>query len=328
MARSARSALYAAMMFTAASLALPLAAWSQAYPLKPVRIVVPFAPGGGTDHTARAFAQKYSEVWKHQAIVDNRPGAGGNLGADVVAKAAPDGYTLLFTPGGIAVSASLYRKLSFDPRKDFAPATQVASTHMILVTSPKLPAASVKEVIALAKAQPGKFNFGSSGIGAPSHLMGEVFKSSAGLDIVHIPYKGDAQSIPALLSGEVHMVFVPLLIALPHMKAERLRGMAVIGPSRPRSAPEVPTMMESGLREFQFVGWQGIFAPAGTPRDILAKISADTVKVLHMPDLAERLPGMGLEPAGTSPEEFAALYKSDIEKYARVIRDGRIPLID
>ena len=329
MARPFRSALYvAAVTCTAAVIALPSAGWPQTYPSKPVLIVVPIAAGGGTDNTARIFAQKYAEVWKQQVIVDNRAGAGGNIGADVVAKAAPDGYTLLFTPGGIAVSASLYRKLPFDPRRDFAPATQVASTHMILVTNPKFPAASVKEVIALAKAQPGKLNFGSSGVGAPSHLMGEVLKATAGLDIVHIPYKGDAQSIPALLAGEVHMVFVPLLIALPHMKNNRLRGVAVIGAARPQSAPEVPTMVESGLRDFQFTGWQGIFAPAGTPQEVLSKISADTVKVLRMPDLAGRLPGMGLEAAGTSPAEFAVLYKSDIEKYARVIREARIPLID
>ena len=303
-------------------------ATAQGFPTKPVHLVVPFAAGGAVDLIGRTFAQKLTDIWKQQVVVDNKAGAGGNIGADAVAKAPPDGYTLLINISGQAISAGLYRKLPFDAVKDFAPVTQLTSTFLILVSNPQVKAGSLKELIALAKARPGKLNYGSTGIGASPHLVGELFKSVAGVDIVHVPYKGDAPLTPALLTDEVQFAFLPLSAALQHIQAGKLRALAVTGVKRGASVPDVPTTMEAGLPEFEFSGWIGIFAPGGTPRDLVHKIGADFVKALNMPDVLERLPGWGYEPVGGTPEQFAAKYQADIGFYARIIRDAKVPLVD
>jgi len=304
------------------------AAVAQVWPAKPVHIVVPQSPGGGVDTVARAFAQKFSEAWKQPVIVDNRPGAGGTIGADFVAKSARDGYTVLLTTASQAISASQYRKLPFDPIADFAPVSQLMSTYLMLVCNPKVPARSVKELVALAKSQPGKLNFGSTGSGGSPHMIAELFKLEAGIEVVHVPYKGDAPLTPALIAGEVQYAFLTPIAVLQHVKSGRLRGLAVTGPARASVAPDVPTMAESGLPGVEYVGWMGIFAPGGTPRDIVGRISDEAIRTVKIPDIRERVPAWGGEPAGTGPDEFAARYRADIAKYARITRDAGVPTLD
>ena len=304
------------------------AAAAQTYPNKPVHLVVPFAAGGAVDLIGRTFAQKVTEIWKQQVIVDNKAGAGGNIGADAVAKATPDGYTLLINISGQAISAALYRKLPFDPVKDFTPVTQLTSTYLILVANTKVPANSVKELVALAKSRPGKLNYGSTGIGASPHLAGELLKSVAGIDVVHVPYKGDAPLTPALLADEVQFGFLPLSSVLQHIQAGKLRALGVTGAKRGASVPDVPTFIEAGLPEFEYSGWIGIFAPGGMPRDLAHKIGADFVKALNQPEVLALLPGWGYEPVGGTPEQFAAKYQADIGFYTRIIREAKVPLVD
>lgn len=303
-------------------------ALAQDWPAKPVRLVVPVPAGGSVDTIARAFAQKFTEAWKHLVIVENRSGAGGTIGAAVVAKSAPDGYTVLINSTSQASSASLYRKLPFDALNDFAPVTQVISTYMMLVASTKLPVTTVKELMALAKAQPGKLNFGSTGMGSSPHLVGELLRLQTGIDVVHVPYKGDVLLQPALISGQIHFATVPPNAVLQHVKAGRMRALAVTGKTRVSTAPDVPTMVEAGVPNFEFTGWIGLFAPAGTPRDILGRISAETIRSLGAPDIIARVPGWGGEPAGTTPEDFAARYRADIAKYAKIIKEANVPLVD
>lgn len=303
-------------------------ALAQGYPTKPIRIVVPFPAGGAVDTVARTIGQKLTEAWKQQMVVENRAGAGGNIGTDVVAKAPPDGYTILITTAGHAISPSLYKKLPYDSVKDFAPVTQLTSSFLIMVANPSVPATSVKELIALAKSKPGSVNYGSTGLGAPPHLVMELMKMMAGIDLVHIPYKGDAPLNAALLSGEVQVAFVPLVGVLPHIKAGKLRALAVTSGKRSPTIPEVPTMAEAGVSGFELTGWLGMFAPAGTPRDIITKLQGEVAKILYMPDVKDRLPNWGYEPVGGTPEEFAATLKADIAKYAGVIKEARIPLVD
>ncbi|OFZ99418.1 MAG: hypothetical protein A3H35_19190 [Betaproteobacteria bacterium RIFCSPLOWO2_02_FULL_62_17] len=313
---------FAALCFLAAALAQ-----AQSYPVKPVRLVVPFPPGGATDLVARTLAQKVTESWKQQVVVENRAGAGGNIGADAVAKSAPDGYSLLLNIQGQSISASLYRKLPFDAIKDFTPIVQLTSSYLVLVGHPRLPG-SVKEIIAMAKAQPGKLNFGSTGLGAPPHLTAELFNSVAGTRIVHIPYKGDAPLTPALLTDEVQLAFLPLSAALQHVRSGKLRALGVTGPKRGAALPEVPTLVESGMREFDIAGWIGIFGPGNLPRDIVAQVRGEFIKAIRLPDVMEKWPGWGYEPVGGTPEEFGAKYRSDIDVFAKIIRDAKVPLVE
>jgi tripartite-type tricarboxylate transporter receptor subunit TctC len=310
----------AAAVFSAAALA-------QTYPSKPVRMVVPFAAGGAVDTVARALGQKLGESWKQPVLVDNRPGAGGNIAAEVVAKAPADGYTLLITTQGFAISPGLYKKLPFDAMRDFAPVTQLTSSFLVLVCSPQLPAQSIRELIALAKSRPGAINYGSTGTGAPPHLLGEVLKSSAGVDMLHVPYKGDAPLTQALLAGEVQVAFTPLAGVLPHIRSGRLRALGVSGKRRSAEMPEVPTFAEAGL-PFEFTGWLGIFAPAGVPRELAAQLQREIAKAIVAQDLLERWPAWGYQAVGNTPEEFAARLSSDMAMYAKVIRDARIPAQD
>jgi tripartite-type tricarboxylate transporter receptor subunit TctC len=304
--------------------AFSASAFAQSFPSRPVRMVVPFAAGGAVDTVARALGQKLSEAWKQPVLVDNRPGAGGNIAAEAVAKVPADGYTLLITTQGFAISPSLYKKLPFDATRDFAPVTQVTSSFLVLVCSPQLPAQSIRELIALAKSKPGAINYGSTGTGAPPHLLGELLKSSAGVDLLHVPYKGDAPLTQALLAGEVQVAFMPLAGVLPHIKSGRLRALGVSGKARATTMPEVPTFVEAGL-PFEFTGWLGIFAPAGTPRDTALQLQRDIARAIVAPDLLERWPAWGYEPVGNSPGDFAAKLASDLAMYAKVIREAGIP---
>lgn len=301
---------------------------AQSFPTKPMRLVVPFAAGGTVDTVARAVGQKYTEVWKQPVIVDNRPSAGGIVGAENVAKSPPDGHTLLINVHGMAITPGLYKKLPFDPLRDFIPVSQLTSSFIVLVANPKLPVNSVKELIALAKAQPGKLNYGSTGLGAPPHLTMEMFKSMTGTEMVHIPYKGDALQIPALISGEIQLAFTPLPAASGHVKAGKLRLLGMTGAKRSNEIPDVPTMVEAGVPDFVVTGWLGLFAPAGTPRDVVNRISSESSRIVNQTDIRERLPGWGYEPVGGTPEEFAKKFREDIARYGKAIQDARVPKLD
>src|SRR5467141_3424872 len=318
------SRLFAAIL---AAMLLGAHAFAQSYPARPVRMVVPFAAGGAVDTVARALGQKLTETWKQPVLVDNRPGAGGNIAADHVAKAPGDGYTLLITMQGFAISPGLYRKLPLDAAGDCAPVTQLTSYFVVLVSNPQIPAASVKELIALARSRPGAINYGSTGIGAPPHLLGELLKSMTGTDMLHVPYKGDAPLSQALLAGEVQLAFMPLAGVLPHIRSGRLRALGVSGTARSATLPEVPTLTEGGV-PFEFTGWLGVFAPAGSARDIVIRIQRDIAQAILSHDMHERWSAWGYEPVGRTPEQFTEKYAADLARYAKVIRDSGIPLQD
>jgi len=322
-----RPSSLATFVFIASATLWAGSALGQSYPAKPVRMVVPFAAGGAVDTVARVLGQKLAESWKQPVLVDNRPGAGGNIAADVVAKAPGDGYTLLITTQGFAISPGLYRKLPFDATRDFAPVTQLTSSFLVLVCSPQLPAQSVRELIALVKARPGAVNYGSTGVGAPPHLLGELLKNASGIDMLHVPYKGDAPLTQALLAGEVQVAFMPLAGVLPHIKSGRLRALGVSGRARSAAMPDVPTFTEAGV-PFEFTGWLAIFAPAGSPRELVVQIQREIARAIVTPDMLERWPAWGYQPVGNSPEEFASKLAADMAMYAKVIRDAGIPLQD
>ncbi len=314
-----------AALSLAATLAIstPHAGAADAYPAKPIRFVVAFPPGGGTDIIARSIAQKLAERIAQQVVVDNRPGAGGNIGTDIVAKAAPDGYTMLMgSAGPLAINASLFAKMPFDPVRDLAPVTLAASTPNVLVLHPSLKAATVKELIALARARPGEINFASSGHGTPAHLAGELFNSMAGVKMVHVPYKGAAPALADLLGGQVQLMFSTMPPALPHVKDGKLRALAVTSAKRSPAAPELPTVDEIALPGFEANTWHGVVVPAGTPETIVARLNREIVAILHLPEVVERLSGQGAEPVGSTPQEFAAYIKSEALKWAKVVRDS------
>ena len=308
---------------TLAILAPHAAAAADAYPAKPVRFVVAFPPGGGTDIIARSIAQKLAERIAQQVVVDNRPGAGGNIGTDMVAKSAPDGYTLLMgSAGPLAINASLFGKMPFDPIKDLAPVTLAASTPNVLLVHPALRAATLKELIALAKARPGEINFASSGHGTPAHLAGELFNLMAGVEMVHVPYKGAAPALADLLGGQVQIMFSTMPPALPHVRDGKLRALAVTSAKRSPAAPELPTVDETALPGFEANTWHGVVVPAGTPGAIVARLNREIVAILHLPDVVERFSSQGAEALGSTPEEFAAYIKSETLKWAKVVRDS------
>jgi tripartite-type tricarboxylate transporter receptor subunit TctC len=315
--------IVALVLALAASLAC-----AQGYPAKPVHMVVPFAAGGVVDTTARLFAPRLAEGLGQPLIIDNRPGAGGNIAAELVAKAAADGYTVLITTHGHAISPGLYKRLPFDAARDFAPITQITSSYLVLVSRPTLPVSSVRDLVALARAKPGKLNYGSTGLGAPPHLVAELFRQTTGIDMVHVPYKGDAPMYLALLAGEIDVAFGPLGNAIQHIRSGKLRALAMTNPRRSPEIPDVPTMVEAGVPNFELTGWLGLFAPAGTPRPAIDRLYAEMAKTLAAPEVRERLPALGYEPVGSRPDEFAARYKSDLALYARIIRDAHIPLQD
>ena len=301
--------------------AVATGAFAQAYPTKPIRIVVPFPAGGATDTLARAAAQKLTEAWGQPVVVDNRPGAGGNIGSELVAKAAPDGYTLeMGTVGTHAINASLYAKMPYDHVKDFAPVILVASVPNVLVVNPAVPANSVQELIAYAKANPGKLNFASSGSGTSIHLSGELFKVMAGVQMTHIPYKGSAPALQDLIGGQVQLMFDNLPPSLPQIKGGKLRALAVTSTVRAPALPDVPTVAEAGLPGFEASSWFGILAPAGTPPDIIAKLNAEIAKWLASPEAKERMLALGANAAGGSPEDFAKHIAAETVKWQKVVK--------
>ena len=303
-------------------------AQAQSFPARTVRIVVPFPAGGSVDAVGRWVAQGMAEEFKQPVIVENRAGAGGNVGAESVAKAAPDGYTVLITTPGLAIAPSIYRKLPFDPAADFAPVSQLTATYLFLVVNTNVPANNVRELIALAKAQPGKLNYGSSGSGATIHMATELFKIRTGTDIVHVPYKGEAPAYTALLANEVQLAVGPVSGLLPHVKAGRLRALGVSSPTRAAAMPDVPTIAEAGVPGYEFASWFGMFAPAGTPREVIARLNAAAVKVMGTQEMKDRLPAMGNEAVGSTAEQFTAKFRNEIEQYAQVVKQAKIPPAD
>jgi len=292
-----------------------------AYPVKPVRIVVPFPPGGPTDVVTRIIGPKLSEALGQQIVVDNRGGAGGAAGTELVAKSPPDGYTVLAgTIGGLAVSPTLNSKLGYNTLRDLAPITQLVNVAYIVTLHPSVPAKSIKELLALARARPGKLNYGSSGAGTGPHLAGELMNMMGGVKIVHIPYKGSAPAQTALMSGEVDFTFENTLIVLPHVKSGRLRPIAATGSQRSKLLPELPTVAEAGLPGFSASGWYGLLAPVAVSQEIVARLNAEVTRVLRMPDIAERLNGMAAEPAPGTPEQFSAFIRAEIDKWAKVVK--------
>lgn len=296
---------------------------ADAFPSKPVRFVVGFTPGGPSDILARALGQKLGERWGEQVVIENRPGAGGNIAAEVVAKSAPDGYTWLLGNNSIlATNASLYRKLGYDPVRDFAPVALVAIQPNILVVNPQVPAHSVQELIALARARPGELNYASSGSGAAAHLSGELFKKMAGVDIVHVPYKGAQPALTDVIAGEAQLMFATSASVLPCVKAGRLRALAVTSARRSATAPQLPTVAEAGVPGFEAITWHGVVVPAATPQPIVERLNRDIVSALRAPDVRERLEALGAEVMAGTPREFADYIAREIPKWAKVVKDS------
>ncbi|OGA42038.1 MAG: hypothetical protein A3G24_05005 [Betaproteobacteria bacterium RIFCSPLOWO2_12_FULL_62_13] len=298
---------------------LPAAGHSETYPLKPVRMIVPFPPGGGADVTSRIFAPKLTEALGQQFFIDNRAGAAGTIGTGIVARAAPDGYTLLVALSSVASSVSLYKNLSFDLSRDFSPIAVLATAPFVLAVHPSLPTKRVKELIALAKARPGQLNYASTGKGGAPHLTMEMFRIQAGIDIVHVPYKGAPAAIPDLIGGQVSMMFASTLALLPQVKAGRLRALGITSAKRSSLAPELPTIAESGLPGFESTSWFALLAPAGTPREVVTGLNATIAKIALTPEIIDRLAAQGGEPLVVAPKDVAAFVQSEIAKWGKVV---------
>jgi tripartite-type tricarboxylate transporter receptor subunit TctC len=322
---AAHSTLLSACRLIAVSLlcalSFPQAGAAQSFPSRPVKFVVPFSPGGLSDTVARLLGQDLSAVWGQQVLVDNRPGASGIIASELVAKSPADGYTLLFAdPQHLAINPAMNAKLPYSPLRDFAPVTLAAYGPLFLVAHPSVEADSLPALIRLVKAKPGQLNYGSAGSGSIHHLTMESLKAALGLDIVHVPYKGAAQAVPALVSGQVALTISALPSLAPHVKAGKAKILAVSSGARSPLAPEVPTIAELAVPGFDFAGQIGIVAPAGTPREVIAKLNADISAVLKQPAFVARLAGLGIDPVGNSPEAFAAIIRADIDKYARAVK--------
>jgi tripartite-type tricarboxylate transporter receptor subunit TctC len=304
-----------------AVIALPAVAQTD-YPSKPVRIIVPFGPGGAADTLPRLLAQHLAPMWGQPVVVENRTGAAGNIGMEQGAKAPPDGYTLTSAPvGNLAINPHLYAKLSFDVLKDFTPITLVASVQNVLVLNPAVPAGNLKELIAYAKARPGKLTYGSGGVGTQAHIGGEIFESMADLHMVHVAYKGVGDSVRDLLGGQIDMIFAQIPAVKPHIDSGKLRALGVASPQRSPALPSVPTIDEAaGLTGFQAVSWYAIVGPAGMPPAVVAKIQTDAAKVIQLPEVRERLQGLGAEPVGSTPAQLSAAIKADYDRYGAVIK--------
>ena len=317
---------YALFAVFAASVSLALAQ-PAAYPTKPIRIVVAYTPAGATDILARTIGQKLTEAWGQPVIIDNRPGANGNIGTEYAAKATPDGYTLLMvTAGTHGINPSLYRKLGFDAVKDFAPISLVAMVPNIFVVNNAVPAKDLKEFIAYAKANQGKLNYGSPGNGSTAHLSMELFKSMTGIQMVHVPYKGSAGVLADLIGGQIVVTMDNMPPYIPQVKAGKIRALAVSPARRSPAMPELPTVAEAGVPGYDSGAWFGLVAPANTPKDIVNQLSRETARILKLPDVSARLADLGAEPVGGTPEQFAAHIKSEIAKWAKVIKDANVEL--
>ena len=296
--------------------------FGQVYPAKPVRFLVGFPPGGTSDILARTIGQKLGDALGQQVVIENRPGAGGNIGAEAAAKSAPDGYTIFMSTTSQAISVSLYSKLNYDLVRDFSPVIQAVNYTNLLVVHPSLPVKSVKELVALAKARPGQLNYGTAGNGTPPHMTGELFKSYTGIGLQHVPYKGGAPAIADLLGGQITIMFDNVPPLLPHVQAGKMRPLAVTSLKRISVLRDVPTLDEAGLKEFDSVAWNGVLAPAGTPREIIVRLNAEILRVLGMSDVRERLSSQGADPVGGTPEQFAGLIRDEIRKWAKVVKDS------
>ncbi|HSN41737.1 MAG TPA: tripartite tricarboxylate transporter substrate binding protein [Burkholderiales bacterium] len=317
-----------AVLILALCAIFPAAACAEAaaaYPAKPIRLIVPFPPGGGNDVIARVVGKQLSERWNQQIVIDNRGGANGMLGLSLLAQAAPDGYTLAVGAAGpLAVNPSLYSKMPYDSLKSFAPVTNMVNFPLLLVTHPSLPAKSVKELIALAKAQPGRLNFASPGSGNSGHLAGELFNSMAGVKIVHVPYKGAGPAIADLLGGQVQMMYSSIPSVLPHVQAGRLNALAIGSAKRLSTLPNIPTIAESGVPKYEAYSWVGMVAPAGTPGEIVAKLNREIIDILKVKQVADNLNQQGAVPDYQSPEAFRAYIKAEIAKWGAVVRAANI----
>jgi tripartite-type tricarboxylate transporter receptor subunit TctC len=295
-------------------------AWAQGYPARPVRVLVGFTPGGGTDIMARFLTPRLSEYLGQQFVVENRPGAATNVATEIAAKAQPDGYTLLFTTSALAINASLYKNLQYDAQRDLAPVSVLAESPNVLVVNQAVAAKDIRELIALARAKPGALNYSTAGAGTSQHLAGELFKLRTGTDIVHIAYKGTAPALTGVMSGEVQFSFANVPAILAHVRSGRLRALAVAGARRSQQLPDVPTMKDAGIEGVEVPVWYGLLAPAGTPPDIVAALADASIKAARSPELKPRLLEQGAEPIGNTPEEFSRLLREDIAKYADAVR--------
>ncbi|HWJ01413.1 MAG TPA: tripartite tricarboxylate transporter substrate binding protein [Burkholderiales bacterium] len=296
----------------------------EAYPSRPVKFILPFPPGGGTDILGRVIAEQLSANLGQPVVTENRGGAGGNVGAEAAAHSAPDGYTIVLVAPSLAISKTLYSKLNYDPVKDFAPISLVATVPNVMITNPAVEAKNLQEFIELARSRPGAMNYGSGGAGTSNHLAGELFNIVTGTKLVHVPYKGVNLAMQGVLAGEIQLVFIGIPAALPHIKAGKLRALALVAPQRSPALPEVPTVAEAGLKDFEVTTWYGILAPAGTPRPIVSRLNAELVKIMHTPDVKERLAGMATDPLTSTPEEFAAYLKQEIAKWGDVVRKSNL----
>ena len=308
----------------AAAYSVAVPAHAQNYPIKPIRLIIPFAPGGGTDLTARAIAMKLTEAWGHTVVPDNRAGANGTIAVDIATKSPPDGYTLTMISSSHSVNSSLYKSLPYDLVRDLAPITKATSQPYALVIHPSVQAKSVKELIALAKAKPDTMTYGSSGLGGLSHLSGALFSSLAGIKLIHVPYKGGNPALNDVVGGQIQMLFSTLLQADTQLKAGRVRALAVTTKKRSTAAPELPTMQEAGVAGYEVAGWYGVLAPAKTPRPIIDKLNTEIVRILHSPDVQNRLAADGSEAVGSTPEQFGNHIKSEVAKWGKVIREAGI----
>lgn len=306
--------------------AMTASLYAQTYPSKPVRFVLPFPAGGPTDILGRIMCQKLSDVLGQPFVPENRPGSGGNIGAEFVAKARPDGYTLVLVSPSLAISPTLYKKLNYDSVKDFEPISLVGQMPNVLIIRPSLPIKSLKELIEYAKANPGKLNYGSGGIGSTNQLASELLKSFAKINMVHVPYKGSIQAMMALLGGEVDMVTIGVPPSLPHIKSGKVRALALLSPERLPALPDVPTAREAGVDNFEVTLWYGMLAPAGTPRDIIARLNEEWVKIAAMPDTVEKMRKAEYEPISSTPEQFADFIKTEIVRWGKVIKNANITL--
>jgi len=322
MPTSSRPAPLTVALCTLAAASLSLPASAQTFPTKPIRFLVGFAAGGSTDILARLIAQKMSETIGQQVIVDNRPGAGSNIAAELLAKAPPDGHTILAcTTGLFAIQPFLYKKLPYDPEKDLQTVTQTGSLPYIIVVHPSLPTKGVADFIALAKRRPGELNFASSGVGTGSHLSAELFRSVAGIQLTHVPYKGTGQAMGDLLAGQVVLMFDQPVSSMPHVNAGKLKVLGFTSQKRFPTLPDIPTVAEQGLAGFEAISWAGVCVPGGTPKDIVARLHGEIVKALKLPDVRDRMLRDGIEPVGNTPEEFRAHTRREREKWGKVVRD-------
>ena len=295
-------------------------ALAQGYPAKPVKVVVPYPPGGPTDIVARLVSQKLAEQTGQQFVVENRAGAGGNIGAEAVARAPADGYTLLVATTAHAINPSLFKSLGYDLQKDFAPVSQLTGGPLVIVVNPSLPAKNVRELIALARSKPGGLNLASSGNGQSTHLSAELFSSMAGIKMNHVPYKGSAPALTDVIAGQADLMFDTMLSAMPQAKTGKLRALAVTSAARSPAAPDLPTVAESGLPGYEAIAWNGLLAPAGTPKDVVAKLNAELKRTLDLPEVKERFAAQGFGAAWGPPEKFAAFLQSELAKWAKVVK--------